>query len=330
MLLIVFGHISLFTVNLVTGERTFIKYWMYSFHVFVFLILPFIYGYKRKTNKANDKRRFIDVRSVINDFRYSIVKLGVPYCWFFFFSAIVFILTGSGDVNIPGMLYAFIFGEESLLDKYLGLSFLWFLPSMLSLLMLKSVWYNSKHGVKVVILSISILLWVLSVTNVLPRHLVGTCVPFALSQAFYFIILGLISRWIIEKKTPSKLLMVILAIVCSTLIYYRDKLSLPVFRLYPLLSFIMPIIMFLVLYSFRNLLRKCKTLKFIGTYSLQIYLVHVYVINALLMLFNHFLQPSIWLGVVIYVLTFLISIPIALLMVKWNFLNKLLFPIKQD
>ena len=67
-------------------------------------------------------------------------------------------------------------------------------------------------------------------------------------------------------------------------------------------------------------------LKFIGIYSLQIYLVQVFVVNALSVLFLHFTDESIGLGVVIYVLTLLISVGLSLLMVKVPIINKILFP----
>ena len=91
----------------------------------------------------------------------------------------------------------------------------------------------------------------------------------------------------------------------------------------------MPILAFLFLYGMRNLLGKSKILKFIGTYSLQIYLVHVYVLNALSLIFMHFAQQSIGLGAVIYVLALAISTGLALVMVNVTVINRLLFSVKK-
>lgn len=49
MLLVVFGHTSLLTTDYSTGDKTFLWKWLYTFHVYIFFILPFIYGYKHKT-----------------------------------------------------------------------------------------------------------------------------------------------------------------------------------------------------------------------------------------------------------------------------------------
>lgn len=321
MLLIVLGHSGMLTTIFATGERTFFWHWLYSFHVYVFLILPFIYGYHRLDE--------VDKRSVVKDLKHNLIKIGVPYCWFFVFSAIIFVTIGDGTLDLGGMFYAFVYGNEPLMDKYIGFNFMWFLPSMLALMTLKSVWYNSKPIVKVLIFSVSIILWVLAITKVVSRFSIGMYVPFSISQAFYFILLGLLARWLTEKQfsiqwqVPVTLLLIGM---CTVLLYYRKNLVSSMLDVYTILWLVMPVLVYMLLYSVRNWLGKSKVLKFIGMYSLQIYLVHVYVINALSVLFLHFTKESVGLGVVIYVLTLLISIGLALVMVKVPLLNKVLFP----
>ena len=53
MLLIVFGHTGWITTDFATGNRTFFWHWLYSFHVYIFLILPFIYGYCKKSHVSD-------------------------------------------------------------------------------------------------------------------------------------------------------------------------------------------------------------------------------------------------------------------------------------
>ncbi len=335
MLLIVFGHTGWITTDFATGNRTFFWHWLYTFHVYVFLILPFIYGYTRKSVVAEktqvDKIRFIDIQNVVNDLKHNLVKIGVPYCWFFLFSAIVFVTVGGGQFDFKGTLYAFFFGNEPLMDKYIGFNFMWFLPAILALMTLKSVYYNSNKTIKIVIVSISIVLWTLAIFKVVSQYIVGMYVPFALSQAFYFIILGLIARYIVEKQWPTKILMpIVVLLLCAitVLLYYRYVIR-TIIDLYTAIRLVMPILMFLFLYGIRDLLTKSRILKFIGTYSLQIYLVHVFVINMLLVLFTHFAEQSIGLGIVIYVLALAISSGLALIMVKVPFIKKVLFPNKE-
>lgn len=65
MLLIVFGHTGMLTTNFVTGDRTILWHWLYSFHVYVFLILPFIYGYSKKEDVSGSnsgKEKCVDLQ----------------------------------------------------------------------------------------------------------------------------------------------------------------------------------------------------------------------------------------------------------------------------
>ena len=331
MLLIVFGHIGMLTTNFATGERTFFWNWLYSFHVFIFLILPIIYGYQNKNviKKAdtNEKNNFVNHKNIINDLKHNLIKIGVPYFWFFLLSAIVFVSVGGGQFDLTGMLYAFFFGNQLLMDKYIGFNLMWFLPAMLALTMLKSVFYNSDKIIKAIIIGISLILWALSIFNVVYRSEVGMYVPFSISQAFYFVVLGLIARFIIEKQWPFKYLMpvvLLLVVTMTMLLYFQENIQ--IISVNMASQLLMPILMFLLLFSFRKILLKSQFLKFIGTYSLQIYLVHVFVINALVVFFTYFMQQSLVLGIVIYMLTLAISSGISLVLVKVQLFRKILFP----
>lgn len=331
MLFIVFGHTGWITTDFATGNRTFFWHWLYSFHVYVFLILPFIYGYSKKNHvsgKLTGGGQCVDMQQVNADLRHNLIKIGIPYCWFFLFSAIVFVTVGGGQFDFKGILYAFFFGNEPLMDKYIGFNFMWFLPAMLALTTLKSVYYNSNGIFKIVIVVISVGLWVLSLFKVVSQYMVGMYVPFAVSQAFCFIMLGLVARYIIEKQWSKKILKPIVVLLIGALtvwIYYRGEIH-TIIDCYTAIRLVMPILMFLFLYGIRDLLTKSRILNFIGTYSLQIYLVHVFVINALVVLFTHFVEQNIGLGIVIYLMTLGISIGLALVMVKVPVINKILFP----
>jgi len=274
MLLVVFGHTGLLTTDFLTGERTFFYKWLYTFHVYIFFILPFIYGYKRKPGAVNGGQ-IINIQQITKDVKHVVIKIGVPYCWFYLFSAIIFVVVGAGKIDLGGMLYAFVFGNEFLMNKYIGFDFMWFLPAMLVLMSLKSVWYNSKQIIRNTIIVISFLLWCLTIFKILQQSFVGLFVPFAITQALYYIIWGLTIRWVLEKQLPAKwqMLVVILLIgICLVLLYYNNELSGPNLNVRKIVQLFMPILAFFFLYEIKNLLSKSKVLKFIGTYSLQIYL----------------------------------------------------------
>ena len=179
MLLIILGHTEMLTPNYASGERSFLYYWLYSFHVFIFFIFPFIYGNKKRafvngrridTDKSYMGWQLVDNQNVINDTKHNVIKLGVPYFVFFLFSALVFVVAGKGEFNVGGMLYAFFFGNEPLIDKYAGFNYLWFLPAMLALLFLKSILYNSTLIVKRIIIVISVVLWGLTIFKFFTRY----------------------------------------------------------------------------------------------------------------------------------------------------------------
>ena len=328
ILLIIFGHTGMITTNFVTGERTFFWRWLYSFHVYVFLILPFIYGYHKPVEASQQD----GLRNIAKDLKHNLIKIGVPYCWFFLFSAIIFVTLGGGTFDLKGLLYAFFFGNEPLMDQYIGFNFVWFLPSMLALMTLKSVWYNSKPIVRWGIAIVSIGLWLLAITKVVSRFTIGMYVPFSISQAFYFILLGLLARWLTEKQFSTKWQMPVVLLligVCTVLFYHSDDFTGLAVSVYSIFRVVMPVLMFLLLYGIRNLLSKSKLLKFLGTYSLQIYLVHVYIINTLQVILLRFMPQSVGLGILIYGLTLLISVGLALVMVKVHFVHKILFPGKR-
>lgn len=315
MLLIIFGHSGMLTTDFATGQKTFFWHWLYSFHVYVFMILPFIYGYKPSSIKS--------------DFKHNLVKIGVPYCWFFAFSALVFVTVGGGSFDIKGMLYAFLFGNQSLMDKYIGFNFIWFLPAMLALTIVKSLWYNSSRYVRCCMVTVSVVLWLLAIFRILPQNTVGMYVPFSLSQAFYYLLLGLAARWLVEKTSAKKNLLwiALLVVAVTSLMYCQRKANwsylIDYFTLYRL---ILPVLVFLLLFGISGFLAKSKALGFIGKYSFQVYLVHVYVINILQVILLRFLPQSIGLGVAIYLLTLAISLGLSVIMVKVPIFNKVVFP----
>lgn len=334
MLLIIFGHLGMLTTDFVTGERTFFWHWLYDFHVYVFMILPFIYGYKNSEGKGKEILKkhgkwYVDTQRLKSDIIHNLIKIGIPYCWFFVFSAVVFVTVGGGSFNLKGMLYAFFFGDQSLMDKYIGFNFVWFLPAMLALTIMKSLWYNSSRAVRCCILTVSTVLWLLAIFRVLSQTKAGMYVPFSLSQAFYYLLLGLAARWLTERISMKKALpwIVLLIVAVTSMMYCQCKMKWP-----PVISYtafyrlVLPVLFFLLLYGISGWLSKLGLLRFIGDYSFQVYLVHVYIINILKVVLLRFFSQSVGLGVVIYLLTLAISLGLSVVMVKVPFINKMLFP----
>lgn len=272
----------------------------------------------------------IDYQQVIKEAKRNVVKIGVPYIWFFILSAIIYIVVGGGQFDIKGLLYTYFWGNEPLIDQYIGFNFMWFLPAMLALLTLKSIWYNSNKTIKTIIMVLSVTLWLLFAFRVLYRYDLGMYVPFAISQAFYFILYGIVSRWIIEQhfRMTKILPLAVVLLIGLTLVYYlfRKQLASSFINLYAIVNLIMPILVFIVIYSLRDFLAKSRILKIIGKYSLQIYLLHVFVLNAITMVVLHFTQQSLFMGFVVYIISILATLAMAVLIEKISWLNRILFP----
>lgn len=328
MLLVVFGHTYLLTTDFSTGEKSFLWYWLYTFHVYIFFILPFIYGHKREPIDTNRGGYYVDYQQVILDVKRSIIKIGVPYTWFFILSAIIYVVVGDGQFDIKGLLYTFFWGNEPLIDQYIGFNFMWFLPAMLSLLVLKSVYYNSCKSIRIAIVGISVVLWSIVILNYTSLYIIGMYIPFAISQAFFFIILGLTSRYILQQNWSAHYQMPIILLLIvglSALLLHSDDIQTQI-CIPRVLRLCMPILAFLLLYSIQNILTKSKLLKLVGTYSLQIYLLHVFVLNALTQFFLHFTNPSVGLGILIYSMSLLICCVIAKIFSNVPLINRVVFP----
>ena len=80
LLLVAFGHTSMLTTNYSVGDKIFLWYWLYSFHVYLFFILPFVYGYKKRegtTKEINKKCDIVDIGAVKLDIKHNVLKIGV-------------------------------------------------------------------------------------------------------------------------------------------------------------------------------------------------------------------------------------------------------------
>lgn len=332
MLLIIFGHVGMLTTKYTTGDTTFFRDWLYTFHVHVYMILPFIYGYHRRdetnisiNNKVNLNTRLVDAKPFLMDLRCNLIRIGIPFCWFFAFYSLTYFISGFGDFNPYGVAKAFLYGSQPLLMKYIGFALLWFLPAMLALTTLKSLWYNSLHQIKAIILCASIIFWVFLLFSLVERDMLTNNIPFGLAYGLYYLLIGVSTRWVLENYNIRRLIPWTLLglLVLSVCFYYRWQFPL---NPYWLICLLMPALVFFALYSIGEELSKFRLLYFLGTYSLQIYLVHVFVINVLQIVLLHFTHQSILLGIVIYVLALIISAGLSILMMKIPLVNRIVFP----
>ena len=122
MLLIVLGH------NSILMQARCIYDYLYNFHVHVFLLLPFLYNIPQLTFKRV-KKDFIHIYK--------------PYTIMFLVLVIINIFILKNKFCLGGTLYAYVSANDFLLKEYVGASFLWFMPTMFTLLLLRN-WLMDK------------------------------------------------------------------------------------------------------------------------------------------------------------------------------------------
>jgi len=229
---------------------------------------------------------------------------------------------------LGGTLYAYVSANDYLLKEYLGVSFLWFMPTMFTLLLLRN-WLMNKPA-KV--------LWtcvIVSFLAFLTTRVFYICTVFD----FPYIIMGgtvsiisfslaVISRYIFERYRNTR---------------YFNLISCSVFIAATIICFILPrgityyfiakcILTISALYTFIFLVQKLrdnniitKILNYLGKESLPIYLFHVIIYNAILLVIQKVQFAEIFLtGIISYILTIVITV-IAIYLCKKSKIYNIIF-----
>lgn len=319
--LIVLGHCGLLMRNPVTEERRILYHYFYSFHVYCFFILPFLYGYIRKNSKG--------LLNVKNDIYKNFVKLYIPYIWICAICYLIYMTIAHGEASIGETLQAFITGECSLLGSGVGFGFPWFLPTMFIVLVLYSIWQNTEiKWIKVVILLISILCWVcITLKGISFFIMISQHVPFSILQGFRCFFLGYVTFSIISHVKSAKISVAYISVfVLLSLSFFLSKVGIinvkqSVFLL------VMPISAFCFLYGIRGILSKSRFLVLLGEHSFGIYLCHVIILNIFTTILSHFgVGIGIVPGLVVFALSLSLSFGLTLLLDRMPKVKGILFP----
>lgn len=312
ILLVIFGHCSTIFVQLELTKMIVTYQWLYTFHVYCFLILPFLYG-----SKDLGKQKIFN----------QIARIYVPYSWLFIGCTVILYLH-SAQFNGWKILLAFLIGNEPLIKKAIGFNFPWFLPSIFATIILRDFFYSSKKTVRTILLTISTILWIAIISGSTTRFIIGNYVPFAISQGFLWLILGVIARNFLRRYDNSKIsILIYLCIFCIvSYTYFQFNETFPI-QIKRLFYFVMPILALGTIFSLKTILSHSKFLIQIGQYSLQLYIVHALIHNGLLVLISILhINKSILSGTIILVITFILSYMFALISTKITFLRTIFYP----
>lgn len=317
IVLVVLGHNSILCRGwdgCVSTGSFFHWRWLYTFHVYCFFLLPFMY------NKLPYRR---------GNFRKYALRLLYPYVWICA-ACMVLSLFVMGN-PFPGwtdLIQAVVCGSDKLLDETMGLNFPWFLPAMFSLLLLKDIYYSSRKHVRWMLLGIGFALWTVVLPGDVKFSTLGTYVPFALVPAFRLLPVCLLAVWLaerLESNFKSRCVVTAVFVSLSLVLWLVQTCDIRTGRM--AFYFVMPVAAFLTLLQFRDWLAKSRLLIALGKMSLQIYLYHVIVFNGLLLLVKHFhCPPTLTDGVVVLMVTLAVSCLGAWLTTRIPLLRNLLYP----
>jgi len=305
IVLIVFGHISQLLEQFGSLHAT-----LYSFHVVSFLLLPFLFN-KDILNYQNIKK--------------NLKRIYIPYTLFFILSLLLYsVLTHHLDPL--SALRSWLIGTSAFLKIDIGMRVLWFLPALLfTLLLILSYNRLNKPQQKLFLILMSIL----HVTIPLIPKAYLFYFPLSSYISLYLFTIGITVKYIYEhydyQRYPTWLHSLIF-IGLLYLAYGSDfSLSSAIFpniidnSLYFILQDLIMISSFftLILWS-----RKIKFLESFGKYSLAIFTIHPFIIQALNLIYP-------WRSFSEGLIKFLLVFTITYILVRIIYLlkiNKILYP----
>ena len=317
IVLVVLGHNSILCHKWVGCEiSSSYFYWrlLYTFHVYCFFVLPFLYN-------THSYRR--------GNFMKYALRLLYPYLWICLLCVVLYLfILGNPFKGWKYLLQAVLYGDEKMLGENIGFNFPWFLPAMFTLLLLKDIYYSIRKAFKGVLMGIGLLLWLIVIVFDLKFSELGRYVPFALVPAFRLLPVCLITVWMVTKirfNIKGCVWLIGVFALLSFLFCYFSILDITIGRM--AFYFVMPICFFLILIAFKDYLSKSRLLVALGRVSLQIYLYHVFVFNVLLVVVKHFhCPPTLLDGFIVLIITFVVSCLMAVVTIKIPFLKQCFYP----
>ena len=265
IILIILGHAQPL-IHLPSPLRSF----FYGFHVHCFMILPLLYPIKQ-LNKERIKNY--------------VARLIVPYSllFFLFFSGqlMMSIISSSSAVTsspmdfvkaVIGGVYSMIMGGYFPLRDSIDVVYLWFLPAMFSLLIIRDYYMMASRLNKTILLSLgAIFYFLLWVCLYLPyfvgiKETIMYCSPFSVWQALGALFMGVTTITILEKAYSCNMgntikAVLLIAFVAMCAIYFMTPRK-SVYWIIP--NAFTPIIAFMFIYYFRDVLSRIRLFRKFG------------------------------------------------------------------
>lgn len=312
ILLIVLGHNGILMGKAPGLEVNTVNRYLYHFHVYLFLILPFLYNAGTLT-WSNVKKHFI--------------RLYKPYTVLFLLLIAANFVLYRAVPDPRNLVCAYVTGNEPLIKDAIGASFPWFLPTMFSILLMRD-WSNGRNMLPVLL--VSIIIFVLArVFDLFTLYEINWFAGAGIAIAYYSV--AIIARVICNRlnvEIKYGKLVTAIAIISSILFFvFSDSFSASLlFKLNAWL--IMPLSIFASLYFGVRFMKDTKMTKgivYLGKHSLAIYMLHMFIYNVFeLIIYKYDFPLNFIVGLISYLATIMFTLMLIWLLEKAR-LDKILF-----
>ena len=305
ILLIALGHNSILMGTLPETETRTIYRFLYCFHAYAFFFVTCLYNWP-KLSKEHVKKIFL--------------RLYKPYTIMFVIVLVAnLFITKSGFIDMGGVILAYLSGSSPLLKDAIGMSFVWFLPTMFSfLLILGGCRDESPRYLRVLLLVLAIGFLTLLTCGLLGLEVSVWSVSGSMSALRIFTICYL-NRLLFEKfgaRKAYQYMAYATALFVVLVFFTRYGQSVVLDRLLRFLLVPSAMFQLLVVIVYR-IKHYNKMILYLGRHSLQIYLFHHLIYNVILMGLRVANIPlSTTVGIVVYISTLVATIAFDVLFRK--------------
>lgn len=105
---------------------------------------------------------------------------------------------GGGQFQLSKIVLSFLVGSQWMTSTYVGFHFLWFLPTMLMVIVVRDVYFNVSQSVKMLIVLIAFCFWLLESLGISLGYL--NYIPLNFVGSMKYILVGICARELIEAS----------------------------------------------------------------------------------------------------------------------------------
>lgn len=277
--------------------------YLYSFHVYSFYFLPFLYNFKNENFSCFLKRK---------------IKLFyLPYT--IVFCVLLFLNWNFNNQDWGNIGIAYFTGSQENLRGVLSSGgFLWFIPTMFSLLLIRQGYYRLNIQWRILLLLLSLLCFLCYVFGWFPSLYID--MPFSCFIAMGMLFPSIFVRYAINKYSQETLSFIffILVIILFLIFPLRDDY----YDLYRVIKFgLCPIFIFLFIVSIRRLLSSIHIFQILGDKSYPIYIIHIFLYNILYLILDQYIEINIYLSLLFTILVLGVSYYISKMKIVSTFFS---------